>query len=516
MEKPYDDLIKAQVGHFVNYCLTAGGILRYIPFNTHDGMWPGFCNPCIFWDEKDGDFKMVLRNVNHLMSNSGKVWALEHRLLYSNPQEDNRNLKTKNYVGRCKQPMYDDFEFVPITTKPYIPIWEFQGQEDGRMVRWEGRLLTTGVRRDNNKEGRGRMEIMLLNEEGQGYEQAKTWQIQGPNNNGTYCEKNWMPVQDMPWHYVRTTNPTVVCKTSPTGKMVDVISKPHTNTAPELDKFNMIRGSSPVIPWGTDRYIALVHTCEMWWTGNGRKVARYLHAFVVWDRDFNMVQVSPTFSFAGFDVEFSCGLEFHDGMFYIPFAINDNVPFLLCVGEKILRAFIGGDPLVEHTDKIPFHFYPDDCRMLEPGVGYDALHFAALQAYRNKELAKAYAMFMQCVEREEEFGHEKVYDDLFMAARCVADLGHRDGHEQSMWYHTVEWDPKRPEGYLALAMFYSYRWQHTPATYWYKKAVALAQDWKGPVVFYNLEQELAVARERCLKESKEWTAVLNKENKRAF
>lgn len=481
MEQPRCYLKEPKVKNFVNYCLMAGGYIKHIPFNNHDSNWPGWCNQSIMWDEEDQEFKMVLRNVNHLMHNNGQVWANGCRLLYSNPSRDGRNLKTQNWIGSSKDPLKEDFNFTLIHTDPYTPIWEFQGQEDGRIVRWNGQLLTTGVRRDNNTVGRGRMEVMFLEKKEDGYHQGFTQLVQGPNNDSTYCEKNWMPMKDMPYHYIRTANPTTICKVNAGGGIEDVITKEKQSLG-DLDYYDMIRGSSQVIPW-KDGYIALVHTCEMWWTANGRKIAKYVHAFIQWDKDFNIIYVSPVFSFGDHDVEFSCGLEIHDGKFYIPFAVNDNVPFLLIVPENVIDLFISEPELPQiHA---PFWHYPQDCILLHPNPDYNIIHNEAMNQYNQGNYAHAYSLFQTIVSHEDGYGHERVYDDLFMMTRCVADLSLRDEHEISMWYETLQWDASRPEAYLAISNYYGYRGHWGEAYYWASQALAMSQKYKGHLVFYK-------------------------------
>ena len=486
MEQPYDQLIQVQVPHFVNYCLHGGAIVKYIPFNTRNSDWPGFCNPSIMWDEQDKEFKMILRNVNHLMHNSGKVWAREIRLLYSNPDKDNRNLKTQNWLGRCKDPINEDFEFSLITTTPYEPQWEFQGQEDGRILRWKGQLISTGVRRDDNTVGRGRMEVMFLDkdDEGDGYHQSFSAKVPAPGDDSTYCEKNWMPIQDQPYRYVRTSNPTQVISVRTMGETKVIIDKPKQELG-ELDKFDMIRGSSQVIPY-KDGYIALVHTCELWLTANERKVARYLHAFIMWDKFFNIVKVSPTFNFAGWDVEFSCGMEHHDGNFYIPFALNDNVPFFMVVPDNIMDRFIEGDELAPEMYKTPFSFWPSGCEMLNPAVDLHSLRTSAIDNYKDKCYAKSYAIFTKAFEMYDQF------EDLFMMGRSVADLGGRNEHERSLWYKCIEMFPDRPEGYLALAGYYNWRGMHSEAMYWADLALKKLAVYNGPLVYYNRDAFLVM------------------------
>ena len=476
------DLPKSQMNYFVNYCLHGGAIVKYIPFNTHNPDWPGFCNPSVMWDEQDKEFKMILRNVNYILHDSKKIWSQNISILYSNPDKDNRNLKTQNWLGRCKDPINEDFEFTMIATTPYEPQWEFQGQEDGRILRWKGQLISTGVRRDDNTVGRGRMEVMFLDkdDEGDGYHQSFSAKVPAPGDDSTYCEKNWMPIQDQPYRYVRMSNPTQVISVSTMGETKIIIDKPKQELG-ELDKFDMVRGSSQVIPY-KDGYIALVHTCTLWWTANGRKVAKYYHAFIMWDNDWNIIHHSPVFSFGGFDVEFTCGMEYHDGNFYIPFAINDNVPFLLIVPQNIIYKFICGfkDEVVNYTEKTPFYNTPEDCQILLPNVDISGIMW---NAYIRKEYNLSYAGYMRNINAN--IGSNFI--NHFMAARSIADIGGRDAHEISMWIKSLESDPDRPESYFAIAMFYYCRYRFEEAYFYAMQGMQKLQTYKGPYIYYTLE-----------------------------
>lgn len=517
MELPYDRLIKPQIRHFVNYCLTGGSHIKYIPTDIHTSNWPGWCNPSIIWDDANQEFKLNLRNVNHLMSNSPNIWALEHRLLYSVVKEDGRNLKTRNWIGTCKDPFNEDFELKLIKTNEYTPQWEFQGHEDGRLVLWNDILYSTGVRRDDNTTGRGRMELMRLERNGDGWSQARTIKISGPKQDSTYCEKNWMPIKDIPFHWMRIGNPTTICKANESGDIEDVIIKPHHKCI--LDQWDMVRGSSQVIPW-KDGHIALVHMCEMWWTANDRKVAKYIHAFIEWDKDWNIKRITPTFSFADFDIEFSCGLEWKDGIFYIPFAIHDNVPFLLMMPEDLMDRFLNGYiGIGQMTDTIPFPVIPDNCLLLKLNATHEELRRDAFESRKNGKMAKAYTLFLRAFDKYHEIDHTLAYEDLFYAARCVADLGNRDDQERSLWYHVLEFDDSRPEGALALAMYYSWRWDNTAAQYWCKKAVKLLKSYTGNLIFYK-EDDFHSGLDRTTAQTKDYAGTrwlgVKKQDRRAF
>ena len=487
-EKPNKiHLQEPQVHRFVNYCLQSGAIVTPILINEHDPMWPGWCNPSIMWDEKDQNFKMIVRNVNHVLhgvDNPIKAPCNWGPIFYSIPAEDGRNLKTQNFIGVCKDPAKEPWEFKKIKTNPYKPIWEFQGEEDARIVRWDGKLYATGVRRDDNTQGRGRMELMHLSENG--YQEVTRKRV-GAVNEDSYCEKNWMAIKDMPYHYVQQTNPTVVVKTDPkTGRTEEVVRKQYREDLVDQN-FDLLRGSSTVIRWH-DHWLALVHTCEMWITAAGRKYSRYCHTFVEWDDDWNIVKMSPLFSFADWNVEFTCGLEYHDGMFYIPFAIEDNFSFVISVKEEAIRQFIDNDESVGFADNEPAVIYttpecPIYLRIFEPlhdGImNQGHMYKAGMWYFDRGYFAASYDIFTRACEI-----YDETYKERFMAARSIANLGHRDGHEIAMWYHCIMHDDTRPEGYMGAAMYYKYRGGLIEALYHVRKAMECYEKMGDHDLFY--------------------------------
>lgn len=514
-------LQEPDIKYFVNYCLMGGASVVPMDINIHDSLWPGWCNPSIMWDEQDQNFKMIIRNVNYVLHGANdpiKNWSGWGPVLYSIPNEDGRNLKTQNYIGISKNPETDPWEFELIKTDAYKPIWEFQGEEDARIVRWDGKLYTTGVRRDDNKDGRGRMELMHLSENT--HKEVTRVKVKALDEN-SYCEKNWMPIKDMPFHYVQLANPTVVVKTDPkTGKTEEVVRKERVEGMVD-ERFDLLRGSSQVVRWG-DYWVTLVHTCELWFTASGRKFARYCHVFVLWDNDWNIVRISPLFSFANYNVEFTCGLEYHDGKFYIPFAIEDNFVFLMTVDEEVIRKFIFNDESVEYADKTPAIIFEDsNCpthlNVFMPvtndvkNIAQSRLFNTGMWYFNKGFLAAAYCIFTHSAEL-----FDYTYPERFMAARCIADLGHRDNHEISMWMQAIMHDPRRPEAYMAAAMYYKYRCGYIEALYFANMAMERLDEQKG-IVYYSHEGIKSLYQD-CLWESqyyenaKEYYDQINKEH----
>ena len=156
-------------------------------------------------------------------------------------------------------------------------------------------------------------------------------QIEPPDNPNSYCEKNWMPVLDKPYHYIKWCNPTQVVKVNPEDS---------TSKTVFLEKTCRIgkdtRGGSQLIPW-RDYYVAITHDVSLFKSETGRKDAIYTHRFLFWDRNFNLIKWTDPFSIMGGQVEFCIGLARKDNDFLMTFGFQDNAAYLLKFSEKVLE-----------------------------------------------------------------------------------------------------------------------------------------------------------------------------------
>ena len=510
MEEGYVQLQEPDVKYFVNYCLLGGVKIRRMDLDLKDPFWPGYCNPSIMYDKKDDNWKFIIRNVNYVLHGSQhpyKCYSSWGPVLYSVPWEDGRNLKTQNFLGTANDPMNDDWHFTKIETRPYTPIWEFWGEEDARLVRWNDKLYTTGVRRDDNKDGRGRMELMHITENATKPQEINRLKVKAPGKDDGYCEKNWMPIRDLPYHYVRLANPTIVVKVDPkTGKSEEVVHKDKASGFVD-EKFDLLRGSSQVVTWG-DYYISLVHTCELWLTASNRKFARYCHVFIVWDKEWNIVKMSPLFSFGNYNVEFTTGLEYKDGKFYIPFALQDNFSFLMEVDENVIRNFIDGK-LIEKADTTSMRheilnqtLFKD---IFNPNATQQELFNIGKQYFDEQNLAAAYCVFTHSADT-----FDYTYTERLYAARSIADLGHRDRHEISMWISCIQHDPNRPEAYMAAAMYYFYRDSWYEALFFAEEGMKRLEPFLragGKMIMYD-EQGYRLLYNKCLFETQRYVEAI--------
>ncbi len=258
--------------------LRSGGAVAplVIPHSLTGGT--GLCNPSIIVDNDK-----ILVNVRHVQytiyhsEKDQKFPSWYGPLIYLHP-EDDLTLRTENYI--CG--LNDDLSINTIDKVEMLqlhqPQWSFVGLEDARLVRWDDKLFLTGVRRDTTSNGQGRMELSELG----GHKEISRVRVHPPDHN-SYCEKNWMPIIDRPFHYVKWTNPTEVVRVEGERAWTE-------STEKSLIPFPRdIRGGSQLIPY-KGGYLAITHEVDFWYGEGGHKDAQYYHRFVVWDDRLQVIQ----------------------------------------------------------------------------------------------------------------------------------------------------------------------------------------------------------------------------------
>jgi len=325
------------INNLVKTILEQGGSIHPLLIPSEDTNGTGLCNPSIFIDQER--IFVNLRHVQYTMYHSENEQKHPSRygpLSYINP-EDDITLRTKNFILELNEDLTIKSSNLTDTTKLDVPpIWEFIGLEDARIVKWDNKWYQTGVRRDTTTNGQGRMELSEIEMSEEGVKEISRWRIPAPGNDDTYCEKNWMPINDMPYHYVKWTNPTEVVKVDPINKTCETV----VLKTQKIDVNRDLRGGSSIIKWG-DYRIGITHEVDFWYTETEHKDCYYYHRFIIWDKDWNIVKHSDCFNFMTSRVEFSCGLIEHKNDFLITFGFQDNAAYVLRIPKNIFENIIG-------------------------------------------------------------------------------------------------------------------------------------------------------------------------------
>jgi hypothetical protein len=310
----------------VQRAVSYGGKLAPLVIPNDVTLGTGLMNPSIFIDE-DGDILVNLRHINYTLYHSENnqqfisVWG---PLAYLHPEKDMR-LETNNYLCRLDKDLsiinYTKVEMQQL----HQPIWEFHGLEDARLVQWFGKYYLIGVRRDTTPNGQGRMEYSHVEIDKSTWTAKEVWRtrVPAPAPDGSYCEKNWVPILDKPYHFIKWTMPTELVWADPDVpecKQVFIKETP----APPADQ----RGSSHVIRWG-EWYISFTHETQLFNNYRGQKDGTYRHRLIVWDTDFNFKGMTKEFSFLDARIEFCVGAAVFEGDLLLSFGFQDNAAFVL-------------------------------------------------------------------------------------------------------------------------------------------------------------------------------------------
>ena len=320
--------------------LDAGGSIHSLVIPASDSGGTGLMNPSpLVWR---GRLIMNLRQTNYILYHTEGAKTFNNRwgpLTYLHP-EDDLTLRTRNFMCELDPKTLTVLRYTEVDSTLFdkAPLWTFVGLEDARLMEWDGVLGMCGVRRDTTGHGEGRMEFSTIeiDEENWVVREVDRWRIPAPGANDSYCEKNWMPILDMPWHWVKWTNPTEIVRANrSTLGCEQVLHKIHRYVS-QSD----MRGGSQVVCWGEYR-IAVIHEVNLWKNYLEQKDGAYAHRFVVWDQDWNLVGVSPErWSFMSGDIEFCSGAVVWENDLLLTFGFQDNSAHLLRVPADMVDKMV--------------------------------------------------------------------------------------------------------------------------------------------------------------------------------
>lgn len=323
--------------NFVKLAIQNGGSIHPLVIPSKDLKGPALCNPSVYYDKKTDKVLVNIRNINYTLYHSEKK-KFEHPwgpLVYIHPENDWR-LRTWNIICEMNDDMsIKEYHHIDTSDFPNKELWEFVGLEDCRIVRWDDKLYNTGVRRDLDDKGTGRMELSEMVFNDSGVKEISQHRIPSPGNDDSYCEKNWMPIVDMPYHYVKWTNGTEVVKYDLEKNTTTTV---HLKNWKDLGTIDL-RGGSQVLKY-KNYYYALTHETFLFKSPAGRKDGTYRHRFVVWNENWDIVKVSRMFSFMNAEIEFAVGMTPYNDNMLITFGYQDNAAYLLRVPLEYCMNFI--------------------------------------------------------------------------------------------------------------------------------------------------------------------------------
>lgn len=336
------------INNLVRQVLESGGDIY--PLIVNSEYKTGLLNPGLFL-HKD-KLLINIRHVQYVLYHSENNQFFQSKwgpLAYLHPEHD-QTLTTVNYFGEWKD---GELNVTKVNTSKLDvkPLWEFVGLEDARVVVWDDDIWLCGVRRDTTTNGQGRMEMSKLGHCGtQGhidnkgkhfscttYDETERYRLDTPNSAPTYCEKNWVPINDKPYHFIKWSNPVEVVKVDLKTKLDNQHYKCEQvflgDTVLNLPRD--IRGGSNLVNFG-DHYLMVTHEVNLFKSELHNKDAYYFHRFFLLDKNFKVIKISDDFNFLTGNIEFATGLAIKGNEVYISFGFQDNSAFLLKTSTEFI------------------------------------------------------------------------------------------------------------------------------------------------------------------------------------
>lgn len=314
------------------YAISNGGSIHPIIVPSSITQGKATTNASIFVD-KDQEIYVNLRLTNYTLYYSNKFPDEKGPLKYLYPDND-INIRSENIL--CK--LDKDLNVVnsnKIEMKlDEEPNWFYIGLEDARLFEWNNKKYICGVRRDHILEGKGRMDLSEIEIFDDKVVEVKRFSIPTPDNVESYCEKNWVPILDNPYHWIKWTNPTQVVSFD--------LKTLHTSTV-KLDENKVykfprdLKGGSQVIKWKDDYYLTITHESTYNQHDTGR---RYYQRIVVWDKNWNIVCSTREFTMMGGTIEFVTGISYYKDDVLISYGYEDNAAFILRIPKDIFDDFV--------------------------------------------------------------------------------------------------------------------------------------------------------------------------------
>lgn len=325
---------------FVQSAIKNGGEVAPIVVNyTPEYKSNGAFNPSIYNDV--GCLYLTLRSCNYTLFHSEDATTP----LANSPKQ------TFHILGEDKEVKVSTNFFCYLETsnlKPYFihkintdkldkpPMWVFSGLEDPRLVKWNDSFFLCGSRRDTENTGIGRMELSEVEVKYGHPNEINRRRIPAPGKDNTYCEKNWMPILSMPFHFIKWTNPTEMVRYNPITNTTDTLFVKNN----EMHLSDNLRGGSQVIDWDGG-YLAVVHEVYSTYI-DGKYDHEYKQQFIFWDDKWNLIKCSDQFTMMGAKIEFVSGLTTIDDDVIISFGHQDSTSFVVRVSNDFIRELLHG------------------------------------------------------------------------------------------------------------------------------------------------------------------------------
>jgi FkbM family methyltransferase len=337
-----------------------GVSLTHVDFTPPDDYLP--MNPSIInWG---GKLRMIQRTVNYRITPSGH---------YDMRGDD--AIRTRNWLLTLSDDLSVETanEILPPVDMP-DPLYKLViGFEDCRLFVWRDQLWCSSTVRELNQAGYCQIVLARIDLQPDGTYRFADYRVVHPQGVDLAHQKNWMPVvigDDL--RFIYSSDPVRIINEC--GETVAL--------RPSAVASDSFRGGSQAIRF-EDGWLAIIHQSV---TMNDNR-RRYLHRFVKYDDDFNLVGYTESFYISKLGIEFAAGMARHPvtNDIVVSFGIDDR--------ESWLATFRVNDLLGAFSDVNEVTRIPNKCLTTTLATDYGIDHMVIAESNRplsNKNISKLF------------------------------------------------------------------------------------------------------------------------------
>ena len=314
---------------FIKYLLENNAQLSLLEINYDEVETLASMNPSIWI--KDGIGYINIRAVNYNLFNSRYREYTQNDQPIAYVCKAASALKTENYFGIIN---LDTLEIEQVSKVKMLslhqPCWDFEGLEDARVIYWDENLYLCGVRRDVKDNGEGRMELSKIDFINDSWVETERTRIPAADNDTAYLEKNWMPVIDKPYTWLKWSSPLEFCKYD---KDKNILTNWFNGNLKQC-----YRGDSHLANIDGN-YYCFVHDVLNYQLNSktNARISYYQHYILKFDNNLNPIGKFGPFQYDNrFNVEFGCGLAYDGENCYLTYSENDATAYIIKFNKQLL------------------------------------------------------------------------------------------------------------------------------------------------------------------------------------
>ena len=316
---------------FIKFLLDNDAQIAPLEINYDEVETLASMNPSI-WITPEGKCYINVRAVNYNLFNSRYRQYNQGDQPIAYVCKAASKLKTENYFGTLD---LDTLNIEKISKVKMLelhePNWIFTGLEDARIINWDENIYLCGVRRDIKDNGEGRMELSKIEIIDDVPTEIERTRMPAAGNDTAYLEKNWMPIIDQPYTWIKWCLPLEICSYDKDEAKLNIWFPEKTFNLP-------FRGDSHVIHIG-EYYYCFVHYVmnKQLRKETNARVSLYNHYVLKLDENLNAVGIFGPFLYDNrCNVEFGCGMALYNNYCYLTYAENDAAAYIIKFHKDIL------------------------------------------------------------------------------------------------------------------------------------------------------------------------------------